>query len=157
MQSNPIFNYFDMLSMAQKSYGKLLSPLCKEESLTRNELDVLLFLHNNPGYDRAADIVAHRGIAKSHVSLSVANLEQRQLLRRNFDPADRRTAHLALTETGKTIALRARKLQEQFFNALYQGVSEEEFAAWKRFTARVYENIRQLDGVLSTDENPNKR
>ena len=157
MQNNPIFNYFDMLSMAQKSYGKLLAPLCREEELTRNELDVLLFLYNNPGYDRAADIVAHRGIAKSHVSLSVTNLEQRQLLRRNFDPTDRRTAHLELTEAGKAIAARARRLQEQFFSALYQGVCEEEFAAWKRFTARVYENICQLDGVLSTDENPNKR
>ena len=157
MQKNPIFNYFDMLSMAQKSYGKILAPLCREEALTRNELDVLLFLHNNPGYDRAADIVAHRGIAKSHVSLSVANLEQRQLLRRNFDPADRRTAHLELTQSGKTIALRARKLQEEYFNALYQGISEDEFAMWKRFTATVYENIRQLDGVLSTEENADKR
>ena len=157
MQKNPIFNYFDMLSMAQKSYGKLLAPLCREEALTRNELDVLLFLHNNPGYDRAADIVARRGIAKSHVSLSVANLEQRQLLRRNFDPADRRAAHLELTEAGQKIAVRARKLQEQYFSALYRGVSEEEFAAWKRFTATVYENIRQLDGVLSTEENADKR
>ena len=157
LQKNPIFNYFDMLSMAQKSYGKLLAPLCREEALTRNELDVLLFLPNNPGYARAADIVAHRGMTKSHVSLSVANLEQRQLLRRNFDPMDRRTAHLELTEAGKTIALRARKLQEQYFDALYRGVSEEEFAAWKRFTATVYENIRQLDGVLSAEENPNKR
>ena len=152
MQKNPIFNYFDMLSMAQKSYGKLLSPLCKEEALTRNELDVLLFLHNNPGYDRAADIVAHRGIAKSHVSLSVTTLEQRQLLRRNFDPSDRRSAHLALTGAGEKIAMRARGLQEQFFSAIYQGVSEEEFAAWKRFTATVYGNIRQLDGKLSTEE-----
>ena len=152
MRKNPIFNYFDMLNMAQKSYGKLLSPLCKEEELTRNELDVLLFLFNNPGYDRAADIVAHRGIAKSHVSLSVTTLEQRQLLRRNFDPSDRRSAHLALTEAGEKIAMRARGLQEQFFSAIYQNVSEEEFAAWKRFTATVYENIRQLDGKLSTEE-----
>ena len=152
MQKNPIFNYFDMLSMAQKNYGKLLSPLCREEELTRNELDVLLFLYNNPGYDRAADIVAHRGIAKSHASLSVANLEQRQLLWRNFDPSDRRTAHLVLTDAGEKIAMRARNLQEEFFSALYQGVTEEEFAVWKRFTARVYGNIRQLDGSLSTEE-----
>ena len=156
MRKNPIFNYFDMLNMAQKSYGKLLSPLCKEEGLPRNELDILLFLFNNPGYDRAADIVAHRGIAKSHVSLSVTTLEQRQLLHRNFDPSDRRSAHLALTEAGEKIAMRARGLQEQFFSAIYQDISEEEFAAWKRFIATVYENICQLDGALSIDENLNK-
>ena len=156
MKPIKIAAFFDILGQSQKVYSKLLEPVCRKWDLTRSEVDVLLFLYNNPQYDRAADIVAHRGIAKSHVSLSVTTLEQRQLLRRNFDPSDRRTAHLALTEAGEKIAMRARGLQEQFFSALYQGVSEEEFAAWKRFTATVYENIRQLDGVLSTDENLNK-
>ena len=63
---------------------------------------------------------------------------------------------LELTEAGQKIAVRARKLQEQYFSALYRGVSEEEFAAWKRFIATVYENICQLDGALSIDENLNK-
>lgn len=156
MQINPIFKYFDMLTIARKSYGKMFEPLCREQNLTRNELDVLLFLYNNPGYDRAADIVAHRGIAKSHVSLSVNNLEQKQLLQRRFDPEDRRTAHLELTEAGTIIAASARTLQERFFSGLYQGVTEEEFALWQSFSKRVFENMRQMDVFLTEIEAGNE-
>ena len=100
MQLGASFNYFDIMGMAKKNYAKCLEPICRDQDLTRNELDVMLFLYNNPQFDRAADIVSRRGIAKSHVSLSVTNLESRGLLVRRFDPVDRRQAHLELTEQG---------------------------------------------------------
>jgi len=98
MQQNLMarFNYFDTMARAQKGYARLMDPLCKKWELTRNELDVLLFLANNPEYDRAVDIVNNRGLSKSHVSLSVSNLEGRGLLRREEDAIDRRTVHLHL-------------------------------------------------------------
>ena len=144
-------DYFDIMGMAKKSYGKLMAPLCREHDLTRNELDVLLFLHNNPQFDRAADIVSHRGIAKSHVSLSVTGLEERNLLQRRFDENDRRTVHLALTAQGTAIAAQARELQTAFFTCLYQGVSREEFALWGKITEKVCENIRNLNKTLTLD------
>ena len=97
-------NYFDAMGKAKKEYIRCLEPVCKRFRLTQNELTVLLFLHNNPGLDRAADIVSCRGIAKSHVSLAVSNLEARALLARRFEPADRRTCHLVLTGKGTEIA-----------------------------------------------------
>ena len=142
-------DYFGIMELAKKSYGKLLAPICEEHSLTRNEVDVLLFLYNNPPFDRAADIVAHRGIAKSHVSLSVSNLEERGFLNRCFDANDRRTAHLKLTEAGREIAEKARELQEVFFAGLYAGVTEEEFALWGSVTRKVCDNIRNLDKGLT--------
>ena len=96
--------YFDAMGKATKEYSRYLEPVCKRWNLTQNEMAVLLFLYNNPGRDRAADIVECRGIAKSHVSLAVSNLEQRKILTRHFEPTDRRTSHLALTEHGKEIA-----------------------------------------------------
>lgn len=151
MHINASINYFDILGIAKKTYGKLLTPLCRAYDLTRNELDVLLFLHNNPQYDRAADIVAHRGIAKSHVSLSVTSLEERGFLLRRFDDADRRIAHLSLTEQGLGIAREARQVQTQYFSGLYEGISPEEFQLWGRITEKVCENIRNFDKTLTSD------
>ncbi len=141
-------DYFETVGMASKSYTKLLLPVCRKWDLTRNEIDVLLFLYNNPQYDRAADIVAHRGIAKSHVSMSVTNLESRDYLQRRFDPTDRRTAHLILTEQGLLVAREAREVQCRFFATLYAGVTEEEFAQWRGITQKVWENIKNLDRSL---------
>ena len=151
MKISASMNYFDIMGMAKKSYNMLLAPVCGKWEMTRNELDVLLFLYNNPQYDRATDIVTYRGIAKSHVSLSVANLESRGFLAREFDKADRRTAHLVLTDPGCSIAREAAKYQTRFFSALYQGISEEELIRWGQFTQRVCDNIRDLEKILEND------
>lgn len=137
--------YLDLMAIAQKQYSKFLEPICKRWDLTRNEVDVLLFLHNNPQFDRAADIVSRRGISKSHVSLSVKNLESRGLLVRGFSQEDRRTAHLTLTEQGRLIASEGFQAQQGFFQALYEGVTEEEFAQWRGLTQKVCNNIENME------------
>lgn len=142
--------FFDILSKSQKAYTRQLEPVCKKWDLTRSEVDVLLFLRNNPQYDRAADIVTRRGMAKSHVSLSVANLADRGLLYRQFSPADRRTAHLILTREGEKIAGEAREAQKQFFRRLYGGISEQDLVLWEEITQKVCENIENLDKTLTT-------
>ena len=83
--------------------------------------------------------------------MSVANLESRGFLAREFDKADRRTAHLVLTEQGCAIAGEARKYQTQFFSALYEGVTEDEFALWGRVTEKVCNNIHNLEKILTDD------
>ena len=42
------FAFFETALRAQKSYSRLMEPVCKKWNLTHNELDVLLFLANNP-------------------------------------------------------------------------------------------------------------
>ena len=139
------YDYFESIASARKSYARLLEPICQECKLTRNELDILLFLYNNPEYNRAADIVSRRGIAKSHVSLSVTTLEEKGLLLRRFSEQDRRTAHLELQEPGRVIADRARQKQLQYLTMLYQGISEEEFEIWRNIMKRIRNNIIAID------------
>lgn len=141
------FDYFEAMALARKSYAKLLDPICQEWKLTRNELDIMLFLYNNPAYDRAADIVSRRGIAKSHVSLSVASLEEKGLLQRRFSEQDRRTAHLELREQGRAIAAQARETQMHYLSVLYQGISPEEFELWRNIAQKIRDNIKNLEST----------
>lgn len=149
MQFSASINYFDIMGMAKKNYARCLDPVCRRWELTKNELDVLLFLYNNPEFDRAADIVSRRGMAKSHVSLSVTNLESRGMLERQFDAFDRRMAHLKLTENGSAAAAEARQIQMQFFSKLYQGITREEFALWGEMTKKICENIENINKTLT--------
>ena len=137
--------YFDILSQSQKAYSRQLEPVCRKWALTRSEADVLLFLFNNPEYDRAADIVTHRGMAKSHVSMSVASLADRGLLLRQTSPADKRTVRLQLSEPGQAIAAEAREAQQAFFDLLYRDVTQEELALWERITQKVHDNIENIN------------
>ena len=142
------FNYFDTMARAQKGYARLLEPICKKWDLTRNELDVILFLANNPEYDRAVDIVNNRGLAKSHVSMSVTSLESRGLLERIPDPTDRRTVHLRLTEKAKEVTEVGVRVQKQFMDYLHQGVTQEQLEMMRLFAERVYENIKNIEEVI---------
>jgi len=144
----PDYNYFDIMAKAQKGYARLLDPICRKWDLTRNELDVMLFLHNNPQYDRAVDIVNHRGLSKSHVSLSISSLESKGLLIRHEDTSDRRTVHLQLTERGKEISETGRNSQKRFFSYLHQGVTQEQIDLMIDFSKKVAENIKNIEDVL---------
>ena len=148
MDSAASINYFDVRGAAVKSYARVLEPVCQEGKLTRNELDILLFLYNNPAFDRAADIVSRRGIAKSHVSLGVTGLEEKGLLVRQPDEHDRRITHLQLTDPGRNIAAQARELQIRFFRALFQGLSQEELKLWSELVRKVSRNAENLEKAL---------
>ena len=134
-------NFFDAMSRAKKEYTRCLEPVCRDFRLTQNELAVLLFLNNNPGRDRAADIVTCRGIAKSHVALAVSTLEARGILSRRFDASDRRACHLVLTEKGTEIAEAGTARQRQFFDALYAGISDQERAQMRAVIQKIMDNI----------------
>lgn len=138
-------NYMDSIQSSKKKYACILEPLCRQYDLTRNELDVILFLANNPGFDRAADIAAIRKIAKSHVSLSVGNLEDRGLLARQLEEGDRRTAHLKLTAAAAPIAAEGKTLQQQFFSRMFAGLSQEELELFGSVLDRVCQNIASMD------------
>ena len=142
------FNYFDTMAKAQKGYARLMDPICKKWELTRNELDVLLFLANNPEFDRAVDIVNNRGLSKSHVSLSINSLESRGLLIRTEDPNDRRTVHLMLTDASREITAQGQMAQRRFFSYLHQGVTQEQIQLMVEFAQRVSENIKNIDEVI---------
>lgn len=139
------FDYFDTLLRARKGYSRVMDPICDQWDLTRNELDVLLFLANNPGYDRAVDVAVRRGMAKSHVSLSVTTLESKGLLRRRPDPEDRRTVHLELVGEAEDIARQGREAQVGFFSKIYAGLSPEEIAAWTAVVEKVTRNIADME------------
>lgn len=138
-------HYFDNLQKLQKIYARLLEPVCSQWGLTRNELDVVLFLYNNPHLDRAADIVACRGIAKSHVSLSVASLEKRGFLCRQADEEDRRTIHLKLTDASHPVAEAGKQAQGALGRLLMEGLTEEELALWQQLSKKIKNNIENLE------------
>lgn len=145
-QSNPLFpRYMDSIHQSKKKYAAMLEPLCRQYDLTRNELDILLFLANNPGFDRAADIVSIRRIAKSHVSLSVGNLEKRGLLVRESEEGDRRTAHLKPTGFAHPIIRAGQHLQKQFYTRMFAGLTKQELDQWGIVLAKICSNIEYLD------------
>ncbi|NCE63124.1 MarR family transcriptional regulator [Pseudoflavonifractor sp. 524-17] len=143
-------DFWDHLALARRLYCQAVEPVAQRCGLTRAELDILLFLANNPSYDTAADIICRRGLAKSHVSTSVHTLEARGWLSRNFRGGNRKSIHLTLTPLAAAAVEEGRRAQARFFQGLTQGLHPEQLAIMERCFAQVGENLRRLSSGTDT-------
>ena len=90
-------NVFDMTKCLMKLQEKYLESVRYEFNLSRIEIIILTFLHNNPSYDSARDIVEFRMLQRGNVSAAVDTLEKKGYLTRDTDPDDKRIIHLKQT------------------------------------------------------------
>lgn len=135
----------DLLSLTQmfkKMYARMCEPVLAEYALSQLELDILLFLANNPHYDTASDIVEKRKLTKSHVSLGVEQLIQKGLIERIPDVNDRRLVHLRLLAGAAAITQSARSAQEQFIDRILAGFTDDERRALEGMLFRMMENAK---------------
>ena len=138
------FAFFETALRAQKSYSRLMEPVCKKWNLTHNELDVLLFLANNPGLDTARDICTYRHMKPSIVSFHVDNLVREGYLERQEMPGDRRKCRLVCTQRAQPVIDRGRAAQESFSRRLTEGLTEAELDVFFRCFTVLGENMTRL-------------
>ena len=74
--------FWDKHKTITSYYEFLSSQVCDRYALTQMEYDILMFLHNNPRHNTAAEIVKVRKSTKSHVSASLKELESKGLVER---------------------------------------------------------------------------
>ena len=134
-----ILEYFLSAEEVYDDYRKRVE---QKFGLTAKETDVLIFLANNPEFDRAADVSRVRKITKSHVSLAVHSLCEKGLLTRNFSGSDKKNAHLVPTEKAQPEIEFGRQKQREFSQALFSGFTEEEKKEFFTLHDKIAENLR---------------
>ena len=70
----PILSY---VQHYKKYHAARFEAASVQYGLNQLEIDILLFLHNNPDCRTASDICRYRGLAKSNVSAAVERLRAR--------------------------------------------------------------------------------
>ena len=132
---------WDVMTAMRSLYCAQLEAASRECGLARVELDILLFLANNPQFDTATDIVERRCISKAHVSQSVKSLEQRGYLERRYAGDNRRTIHLRLMERAQAAVDVGRRAQLHCFETFMRGFSTTELEQLRGYLARIAENV----------------
>ena len=109
------------------SYYELLSgEVCERYELTQMEYDILMFLHNNPQFNTAAEIVKVRKSTKSHVSTSLKSLENNGLIRRIQSEDNKKHIEIFLLDKAEEIVEAGINAQKQFAQNVLNGLTEEE-------------------------------
>ena len=112
------------------AYKAAQKKVCKAWNVPEVSLDILLFLANNPEYTTARDIVEVRSIKANLVSQHVDRMVREGYLCRREVQGDRRKRDLSLTEKAMPIVEAGRRMQTDFFETLFHGVSEGEKQAF---------------------------
>lgn len=100
--------------MIKHLYGNRCKEISSNYHLTKNEIDILLFLANNQPYDTSRDIVEYRALSKSHVCKSVDSLLRKGYLKGEQDQRDRRLIHLKLQPEAMPAVREAQQMQQDF-------------------------------------------
>lgn len=115
-----------MARQFERLYGQKIKETAEAYGMSAIELNILLFLHNNPCYDTARDIVEYRFIAKSHVSKAVELLIQKGLLSASEDPDDRRIQRLKIRPDAAAVLAEGCAAQQSLMEALQAGITDQE-------------------------------
>ena len=134
-------NPWEYQNAVKTLYASCVGEICVKHGITRMELDILLFLANNPLYDTATDIVEIRYLSKSQVSSSIKLLEEHGYIRREYAQDNRKTAHLRVCEAAAPIIRDGRRAQENFLDVMLQGFTENEIENMKRYFDQMWNNI----------------
>ena len=133
-----VLSYYES---AGRLYHQLLLPAREAAGLTQAELDILLFLANNPDCDTASHIVSLRRLAKSNVSVGILSLERKGYLQCRTDEADRRVEHPPLTSADAPTVEMGCQGQESFGRYLIQDLSSQGREALRRLIGRIQQNL----------------
>ena len=138
MQLLPILSY---VQHYKKYHAARFEAASVQYGLNQLEIDILLFLHNNPDCRTASDICRYRGLAKSNVSAAVERLRARGVLTVSPAPDNRRQRLLGFTDEGCTMAAALAEIQRRSIEPLFAGFTLEEQQALQDYLRRMDANI----------------
>ena len=134
---------FEHIFLGQSLYERTVMPVCRAFGLTYMEFTILMFLYRNPQYDTAAQIVKIRRLTKSHVSISLKGLQERELVEGVYFPGNQKTLHLKLTEKAKPILEAGLAAQQEFGTILVRDFTSEEMEQFQYLLNKLHENMKQ--------------
>ena len=126
------------------SYYELLSgEVCDRYGLTQMEYDILMFLHNNPQQNTAAEIVKIRKSTKSHVSTSLKKLENKGLVEKIQSENNKKHIEIVLLDQAKLIVEAGTNVQKQFAQTVLSGLTVKEKQMWIRIFDKICNNAEE--------------
>lgn len=134
-------NPWEHQNLVKALYSRCVETICVKHRITRMELDILLFLANNPCFDTASDMIEVRHLSKSQVSASIKLLEQYGYLEKQYKDGNRKTAHLKIRSSANDIIRDGKAAQEQFASILLKDFSVEEIQQMEQYNQRILNNI----------------
>ena len=122
-------------------YEACTKPVRDAYDLTQMQFNILMFLHNNPQFDTAGDLVKTRHLTKSHVSTALKEAY--------YAAGNRKSQHLRITKSAEAVIAAGKAAQEVFGKQLFKGFTPGETEQYKVLFDKMCENA--AEGLAETE------
>ena len=148
----------DMLkefSVIRKVYAKIFTQLFDNKELSPNEIDILLFLSNNPSIDTSKQLVYFLDVSKGLICRSIDSLVKKGFVTSSPDEKDRRIQRLKLTKNADTVIRQLSHVNDYIDSVILDGISREEIEQTKNTLDKIIDRFNLiLEGdVVYEDKN----
>lgn len=128
-------------SKGRERYYKTLKECSKEKGISKQEIDVLLFLDIHSS-DCACDVVSERGLSKAYVSKAISELQKDHLITVKTDLNDRRYQHIILEKGAREIIDYMREKQKKMIKELTSGIPDQDLAIFFDVATQMISNLK---------------
>lgn len=134
---NNVESMLNAFQQIRRVYINEFTRLFKEETFSPNEIDILLFLSNNPSINTSIQLCVCLNVSKALVCRSVDALIKRHLLYAKADEKDKRIQRLYLSKEAKPVIEKIRELKNAINAELLSDISEEELRQMERTLTKI--------------------
>lgn len=133
------------LEQFRKAYAKLCYPHLANYGFSPCEVEILIFLSNNPNIQTAKELTIFLGVSKGLIARSVDNLMKKDLLHVDIDTNDRRIQHLSLSAASSDIIAYLKEKQNEFSQLTTRDIDPDDLLRIGRVFTQMNMNI---EGIL---------
>lgn len=137
-----VSEWWNYILSIEQTYESFKKKIMNNFSLTAAEVDVLMFLANNENFDTAIQIAKIKKMPKSHVSLAVKNLINKNYLIGKHLNNNNKNIHLKIQDNALRIIEYGRKIQDEFTKKLFLNFSDNEKEIFLKMHLKIAENIK---------------
>lgn len=84
------------------------------------------------------------GLAKTTLTSMLDRLEETEYIQRIYDPADRRTVKIGLTEKAQGMQKKYNEVSEEMNIIFYKGFTENEILDFENYLGKILENLTNI-------------
>lgn len=137
-------NMLKQFASIRKVYGKYLYTSMKENNFSPSEIDVLIFLSNNPSINTSKELVVCLAVSKSLIARSVEALIKKGMIEMRADQGDHRIQHLKITSKAVPYINEIKKYQESFTRAALADIDKQALECMDETIKKIEDNMQKI-------------
>ena len=118
--------FFESKKYGRELYDSIMLPVCEKHNITHMEYTILMILSLHEEINTAAKIVKTEFLTKSHVSMSIKSLYDKNLIVGEHLGEDKKTIYLRLCDNAKPIVNDGKEAYKKFTEILTAGLTEDD-------------------------------